>query len=62
MLPLTRKSVEAMAASVDPLHARAWHQALHHFVAMAVWPDDELLRGGSQWGVPRMDFSGGLTL
>ncbi|RKR31205.1 SRSO17 transposase [Paraburkholderia sp. BL17N1] len=59
MLPLTRKSVEPMAASVDPLHASARHQALHHFVAKADWSDDELLLRVSQWVVPRMDFSGG---
>lgn len=33
MLPLSRKSVEPMAARVDPVHASARHQALHHFVA-----------------------------
>lgn len=59
MLPLTRKSVEQMAASVDPLHASARHQALHHFVAKADWSDDELLRRVCQWVVPRMDFSAG---
>ena len=35
MLPLSRKSVEPMAAHLDPLHASARHQALHHFVAQA---------------------------
>ncbi|WP_143138160.1 transposase, partial [Burkholderia ubonensis] len=39
MLPLARKSVEPMAARVDPLHASARHQALHHFVAKADWSD-----------------------
>lgn len=34
MLPLSRKSVEPMAARVDPLHASAKHQSLHHFVVM----------------------------
>ena len=29
MLPLARKSVEPMAANLDPLHASARHQALH---------------------------------
>ena len=29
MLPLSRKSVEPMAARVDPLHASARHQSLH---------------------------------
>jgi len=59
MLPLSRKSVEPMAARVDPLHASAKHQALHHFVAKAQWSDDELLRRVCQWVVPHMDFSHG---
>ena len=32
VLPLSRKSVEPMAAHIDPLHASAKHQSLHHFV------------------------------
>ncbi|KVG87707.1 DDE endonuclease [Burkholderia ubonensis] len=59
MLPLARKSVEPMAARVDPLHASARHQALHHFVAKADWSDAELLRRVAQWTVPQMDFSQG---
>jgi SRSO17 transposase len=59
MLPPARKSVEPMAAGVDPLHASARHQALHHFVAKADWSDEEMLRRVSQWVVPRMDLSGG---
>jgi SRSO17 transposase len=59
MLPLARKSVEPMAASIDPLHASAKHQSLHHFVAKAEWSDEELLRRVAQWVVPRMDFSAG---
>lgn len=59
MLPLSRKSVEPMAARVDPMHASARHQALHHFVAQAQWSDEELLRRVCQWVVPKMDFSAG---
>ena len=59
MLPLARKSVEPMAARVDPLHASARHQSLHHFVAKAEWSDEELLRRVSHWVVPKMDRSGG---
>jgi SRSO17 transposase len=59
MLPLSRKSVEPMAARVDPLHASARHQALHHFVAKAQWSDGQVLRQVAQWVVPCMDFSGG---
>src|ERR1700716_3665140 len=58
MLPLSRKSVEPMAAGGDPLHASARHQALHHFVAKADWSDEEMLRRVSQWVVPRIDLSG----
>lgn len=59
MLPLSRKSVEPMAARVDPLHASAKHQSLHHFVAKAQWSDKELLRRVAQWVVPLMDFTAG---
>jgi SRSO17 transposase len=59
MLPLSRKSVEPIAARVDPLHASAKHQSLHHFVAKAQWSDQELLRRVAQWVVPLMDFTAG---
>ncbi len=59
MLPLARKSVEPMAARVDPMHASAKHQSLHHFVAKAEWSDAEMLRRVCQWVVPKMDFSRG---
>jgi SRSO17 transposase len=59
MLALSRKSVEPMAARVDPMHAGARHQALHHFVAQARWSDDEMLRRVAQWVVSRMKFDTG---
>jgi len=59
MLPLSRKSVEPMAASIDPLHASARHQALHHFVAQAEWPDDAILNRVAQWVVPHMNVGRG---
>ena len=59
MLPLSRKSVEPMAARVDPMHASARHQALHHFVAKAEWSHEEMLRRVCQWVVPKMDFRDG---
>lgn len=39
-----RKSIEPMAARVDPRHVRARHQSLHHFVANAAWGDEAVLR------------------
>lgn len=60
MLPLSRKSFEPMAARVDPLHASARHQSLHHFVAKAEGhPDRRDAATVSQWVVPKMDMSGG---
>jgi SRSO17 transposase len=59
MLPGARKSVEPMAARVDPRHASARHQSLHHFVAKADWSDAEMLGRVSQYVVPKMDFSAG---
>jgi len=43
LLPLERKSVEPMAARLDPARATAAHQSLHHFVAKAEWSDAALL-------------------
>jgi SRSO17 transposase len=59
MLPGARKSIEPMAARLDPLHASARHQALHHFVSRAEWSDEQMLQRVAQWVLPRMDFSGG---
>ena len=53
MLPLARKSVEPMAARIDPLHASARHQALHHFVAKSEWPDSTVMAGVRQWVMPQ---------
>jgi SRSO17 transposase len=56
MLPLERKSVEPMAAGIDPEHASARHQALHHFVAKADWSDTALMRAVAQVVLPAMDL------
>lgn len=39
MLPIARKSVEPIAAHIEPIHVRARHQSLHHFVAKPAWSD-----------------------
>jgi SRSO17 transposase len=44
LLPGERKSVEPMAAKVDPQHVQARHQSMHHFVASAPWDEQEVLR------------------
>jgi SRSO17 transposase len=37
LLPGERKSVEPMAARVDPRHVQARHQSMHHFVGVSAW-------------------------
>ena len=41
--PGERKSVEPMAARLDPAQVPSLHQALHHFVATAAWSDAAVL-------------------
>ena len=43
VLPIERKSVEPLAAHIDPQNVRSRHQSLHHFVADARWSDRRLL-------------------
>src|SRR3954452_8869435 len=43
LLPGERKSIEPMAARLDPAHVQAKHQSLHHVVAQADWDDAALL-------------------
>ncbi len=43
LLPGDRKSVEPMAARVQPGRVQAAHQSLHHFVAKSEWSDDAVL-------------------
>ena len=59
MLPLSRKSVEPMAARLDPLHASARHQALHHFVAKSEWSDETVMASSLQWVLPQLGLDSG---
>jgi SRSO17 transposase len=43
LLPGDRKSVEPMAARVQPARVQAAHQSMHHFVAKSEWSDDAVL-------------------
>ena len=58
MLPLSRKSVEPMAARVDPRHVRARHQSMHHLVANAPWEDAVMLRIARDVVLAEMDRHG----
>jgi SRSO17 transposase len=59
MLPLSRKSVEPMAARIDPGHVSARHQALHHFVAKSSWSDEAILRRVREQVEPLLGSEGG---
>jgi SRSO17 transposase len=54
LLPGERKSVEPMAARVDPARVGAAHQSLHHFVAKAAWDDAALLAAVRAHALPAM--------
>jgi SRSO17 transposase len=41
--PGERKSIEPMAARLDPENIQPMRQSLHHFVAKAPWSDEVLL-------------------
>ena len=43
LLPGERKSVEPMAARLEPGRVQAAHQSMHHVVAKAEWDDDAVL-------------------
>jgi SRSO17 transposase len=54
MLPGDRKSVEPMAARIDPRHVRQKHQSMHHFVADAPWSDEAVLETARSYALPAM--------
>src|SRR6187455_790743 len=56
-----RKSVEPMAARLDPAHVQAKHQSLHHFVAQAAWSDSALLEAVHRHVVPALERQGPIT-
>jgi SRSO17 transposase len=59
-LPGERKSIEPIAARVDPQHVSARHQSLHHFVTLAPWEDRALLRIACRVVLDQMDRHGGV--
>ena len=44
LLPGKRKSIEPMAARLDPARVQPMRQSLHHLVAKSPWSDEALLR------------------
>src|SRR3954454_24752722 len=58
LLPGERKSVEPMAARVEPFRVGAAHQSLHHFVAKAPWDDAALLAAARSYALPAIEEHG----
>jgi SRSO17 transposase len=58
LLPGERKSVEPMAARVEPFRVGAAHQSLHHFVAKAPWDDAALLATVRSYALPAIEGHG----
>ena len=58
LLPGERKSVEPMAARVDPRHVRARHQSMHHFVATAPWDETAVLAGARDYALAQLERHG----
>src|SRR3569623_3336486 len=58
LLPGERKSIEPMAARIEPARVQAAHQSLHHLVAKAEWDDAALLRAVREQVLPAIEQHG----
>jgi SRSO17 transposase len=50
-----RKSVEPMAARIDPRHVSARHQSMHHFVASAPWDEGTVLAVARDYALAQLE-------
>jgi SRSO17 transposase len=55
LLPGERKSIEPLAARVEPRHVSRAHQSLHHFVANAPWEERELLAVARDYALAQLE-------
>lgn len=58
LLPGERKSVEPMAAKIDPRNVKSRHQSMHHFVATAPWDARDVVRAARNWVLEQFDRHG----
>jgi SRSO17 transposase len=61
LLPGERKSVEPMAARLDPERVQARHQSMHHIVAQAAWDDAAVLGAVRRAVIPAIERHGPLA-
>lgn len=50
-----RKSVEPMAAKIDPRHVSRLHQSMHHFVAKAPWDERVILAVARDYALGQLE-------
>jgi SRSO17 transposase len=55
LLPGERKSVEPMAAQIDPRHVSRAHQSMHHFVASAPWDERAVLAVARDYALAQLE-------
>lgn len=60
LLPGDRKSVEPMAARIDPRNVRSRHQSMHHFVATAPWDAQEIMKAARDYALEEFAYHGGI--
>jgi SRSO17 transposase len=60
LLPGDRKSVEPMAARIDPRHVRSRHQSMHHFVATAPWDAQKIIQIARDYALEEFEHHGGV--
>lgn len=58
LLPGERKSIEPMAARLDPVKAQPMRQSLHHLIAKAPWSDEAMLNQVRSEVLPAMQKHG----
>ena len=51
LLPNERKSMEPMAAKVDPEHVSALHHAMYQFLALSPWPSSVMVRKAVEYAL-----------
>ena len=61
LLPGERKSVEPMAARLEPERVQATHQSLHHLVAKADWSDEAMLSVVRSQVLPAIEQHGAIN-
>jgi SRSO17 transposase len=60
LLPGDRKSVEPMAARIDPRHVRSRHQSMHHFVATSPWDAQKIIQTARDYALEEFEHHGGV--